>query len=96
MKILVTGASGFIGHNVVRFLESQGHECFGIDSYEGEKCQTKASKMIVHEASVKTTYYIAIIILISLYSLIILSDIDKYFIMIKRNTSKLVKSRRCC
>jgi nucleoside-diphosphate-sugar epimerase len=32
MKILVTGASGFIGHNVVRFLESQGHECFGIDS----------------------------------------------------------------
>jgi nucleoside-diphosphate-sugar epimerase len=32
MKILVTGASGFIGHNVVRFLEQQGHECFGIDS----------------------------------------------------------------
>jgi len=32
MKILVTGAAGFIGHNVVRFLESQGHEVFGIDS----------------------------------------------------------------
>ena len=32
MKILVTGAAGFIGHNVVRFLEQQGHECFGIDS----------------------------------------------------------------
>jgi nucleoside-diphosphate-sugar epimerase len=32
MKILVTGAAGFIGHNVVRFLEQAGHECFGIDS----------------------------------------------------------------
>lgn len=32
MKILVTGAAGFIGHNVVRFLEQQGHEVFGIDS----------------------------------------------------------------
>ena len=32
MKILVTGAAGFIGHNVVRFLEQQGHECFGVDS----------------------------------------------------------------
>ena len=32
MKILVTGAAGFIGHNVVRFLEQQGHEIFGIDN----------------------------------------------------------------
>jgi nucleoside-diphosphate-sugar epimerase len=32
MKILVTGAAGFIGHNVVRFLEQQDHEVFGIDS----------------------------------------------------------------
>ena len=32
MKILVTGAAGFIGHNVVRFLEQKKHECFGIDS----------------------------------------------------------------
>jgi nucleoside-diphosphate-sugar epimerase len=32
MKILVTGAAGFIGHNVVRFLEQQGHEVFGIDN----------------------------------------------------------------
>lgn len=32
MKILVTGAGGFIGHNVVRFLEIQGHEIFGIDN----------------------------------------------------------------
>lgn len=32
MKILVTGAAGFIGHNVVRFLEQLGNEIFGIDN----------------------------------------------------------------
>ena len=32
MKILITGGAGFIGHNVVRILESQGHECFVIDT----------------------------------------------------------------
>ena len=32
MKILVTGAAGFIGHNVVRFLEKQKHEIFGVDN----------------------------------------------------------------
>lgn len=32
MKYLVTGGAGFIGHNVVRFLEEQGHECVVVDS----------------------------------------------------------------
>ena len=32
MKIFITGAAGFIGHNVVRFLEQQGIECFGVDN----------------------------------------------------------------
>jgi len=32
MKFLVTGGAGFIGHNVVRILESQGHECIIIDT----------------------------------------------------------------
>jgi nucleoside-diphosphate-sugar epimerase len=32
MKIFITGAAGFIGHNVVRFLENQGIECFGVDN----------------------------------------------------------------
>ena len=32
MKFLVTGGAGFIGHNGVRILESQGHECIIIDT----------------------------------------------------------------
>ena len=32
MKIFITGAAGFIGHNVVRFFEQQGVECFGVDN----------------------------------------------------------------
>jgi nucleoside-diphosphate-sugar epimerase len=32
MRTFVTGAAGFIGHNVVRLLEQQGIECFGIDN----------------------------------------------------------------
>jgi nucleoside-diphosphate-sugar epimerase len=32
MKYIVTGGAGFIGHNVIRQLEAQGHECFVLDS----------------------------------------------------------------
>ena len=32
MKIIVTGGLGFIGHNVVRILEQQGHECYVVDN----------------------------------------------------------------
>jgi len=32
MKYIVTGGAGFIGHNVIRELEAQGHECFIIDN----------------------------------------------------------------
>ena len=32
MRAFITGGAGFIGHNVIRFLEKQGVECFGVDS----------------------------------------------------------------
>ena len=32
MKFLITGVSGFIGHNVARYLEEEGHACFGLDN----------------------------------------------------------------
>ena len=32
MRAFITGGAGFIGHNVVRFLEQQGVECFGVDN----------------------------------------------------------------
>ena len=36
-KILVTGASGFIGSNLVERLLSEGHEVIGIDKDESKK-----------------------------------------------------------
>lgn len=35
MRILLTGGAGFIGHNVVRELEQQGHQCSILDSLTG-------------------------------------------------------------
>ena len=32
MKIIITGGAGFIGHNVTRILEQQGHECIVVDT----------------------------------------------------------------
>lgn len=32
MKFIVTGGAGFIGHNVIRLLKQQGHDCFVFDS----------------------------------------------------------------
>jgi len=33
VKILVTGGAGFIGHNVVKLLEQQGHQCYVVDTF---------------------------------------------------------------
>ena len=33
MKFLLTGGAGFIGHNVVKLLEQQGHDCVLLDNF---------------------------------------------------------------
>jgi len=33
VKYLITGGAGFIGHNVTRLLEAQGHECVVVDTF---------------------------------------------------------------
>ena len=42
-------------------------ECFGIDAFEGEKCEKKTNKLIVIETTIKTSYIISIMIIILLY-----------------------------
>lgn len=32
MRVFITGGAGFIGHNVIKFLEDKGIECFGVDN----------------------------------------------------------------
>jgi UDP-glucuronate 4-epimerase len=34
MKILVTGAAGFIGYNLSKLLLEKNHEIFGIDNFD--------------------------------------------------------------
>ena len=64
-------------------------ECFGQGEFEGEKCKTKTQKMVARETKIKFTYIIAIVILISLYLLIISSDLHNIFIIkIKKQATK--------
>ena len=41
MKILVTGALGFVGSNLVDMLVSQGNEVYGIDNLSSESSSLK-------------------------------------------------------
>lgn len=42
MKFIVTGGAGFIGHNVVRQLKAQGHDCFIIDNITDYGCMNQS------------------------------------------------------
>lgn len=46
MKILVTGAAGLIGHNVMSMLEQQGHELKALDSFSDYSGSVPHSEMI--------------------------------------------------
>jgi hypothetical protein len=70
-------------------------KCFGIGQFEGKSCETKTVQAIIRIITVKTTYIIAIIVIISLYLLIILSDIFNFFKIkkqanIKSKTKKII------
>jgi nucleoside-diphosphate-sugar epimerase len=49
MKILVTGGSGFIGHNVVSRLEQLGHECAILDNQTTYGLVTEQEMKALHE-----------------------------------------------
>ena len=66
--------------------------CFGHGHYEGEKCQTKSTKLKVIQSSIKTAVFISIIILISFYSIIILSDI--FNLKIKQKKKSNIKNKK--
>ena len=80
------------------FNETTECKCFGTNQYEGSKCETKSSKLVVRETTVKTTYLIAIIILVSTYLLIILSDLHNIFthqdFKAKRKNNKIIHKPR--
>ena len=52
-------------------------KCFGLNSFEGKKCETKSSKMKLRENTIKATAWIAISSVCIFYSFIFMMDIHK-------------------
>ena len=44
VKVLVTGAGGFIGHHLVTFLKQQGYWVRGVDVKRPEFCESDADE----------------------------------------------------
>jgi len=72
--------------------ESIECKCFGIDQFKGKSCEIKTIKYIVRQITVKTTYYVAIIVLIAFYLLIFSSDLINFFI--KKDVLKGKRTRK--
>ena len=81
-KVIQTGQDGLN--------ETIKCECFGQNSFEGDKCELKTSSTKIKEATTKTTVYVAIITVALFYTMVFVMDIHKYFIMNK----KMNKPRR--
>ena len=47
MKVLVTGCQGFIGSNLVVYLQSQGHEVIGMDNCKDTRREVPC-ELIIH------------------------------------------------
>ena len=76
-------------------------KCFGTGLYEGKYCQLKTTKKKVIEVTTRTTYYIAIVVLVSLYTIAVLSDLHSFYASKKNKTvsrpkkeSKIKKDRK--
>ena len=53
-------------------------ECFGINAFEGDKCEIKSAKTVQRENTIKATVLIAILSVILFYSLIFSMDLHKF------------------
>ena len=58
------GICQVISNNQSKYGESIECKCFGIGQYEGKSCETKTVQAIIRQTTVKTTYIIAIVILV--------------------------------
>jgi hypothetical protein len=77
------GICKVVQSDINSFNETTKCECFGLNSFDGEKCEKKSTSRIIKEISLKTTTYVAIAVIISLYMLIFLMDFHKYHLMKK-------------
>ena len=66
-------------------------ECFGIGMFQGQKCETKSIKYKRFQVTVKSTAYMAIIILVTLCLLVVLSDLHNLIAKPTRISIKNIK-----
>ena len=88
--------------NVIQTIKDDGGinetikcECFGLNDFEGEKCETKSTKRRVIETTIKTSTWISVLIIISSYLFIFSMDIHKIMLKLAVYTSTLGEGIRC-
>lgn len=57
--ILVTGAAGFLGSNLLAELQANGHEVVGIDREDGDLTDPKTAEHLVHDVAPKQVVHMA-------------------------------------
>jgi len=59
MKILITGAKGFIGSHLTRYLSTCGHNVFGVDFQEGDLREEGVAEMLIRQAKPDIVIHLA-------------------------------------